>query len=370
MKKDRIGRGSIRARAAILLVSMAGSPDQALIDRLQLVEIAWAAGPGNVWLSGGTLPAVSAALAEAFSTGQVWSAVLLGELPSADRRWITVEWRGKLLVERTLRELVPPGDWVDAGEYHDLVILQPGASDPQGPQPPQTVETAAEFRDVIYGPPVIVDVSVREVLGDLSGWFGDLADERIGGAFALLTMSGASSQPTVRLRNPAALGLRFDDNPESLGAHRRAGRIRATGFGHSRHALGSAADVARRFQPGSGYRRIQEELDRRPLVAAAYVVVLELSATVDPVVLIPQGAVFEQEGLTGAQTLAAAENRTSEVDVSAFVPVVLSAWCLDSNLSAPTGQPVRPTPFVFPVSGYPTQSDIWQRRDEFIGGPR
>jgi hypothetical protein len=310
------------------------------------------------------------ALAEALLTGQVWSAVLAKEPPGAYRRWITVEWRGRLLVDRTLRELVPPGDWVDDDEYDDFVVLRPAPPTEEIHQPQQVVEVAAEFRSALYGPPVTVDVPAEEVLADLSGWFGELADERVGGAFALLVMSGAGSWPTVTLRNPAALGLLLDDNHESLASHRKAGRIRATALGHTRYALGSAAAVAREFQLGSEQRELQRELDRRPAVDASYVVVLELSATVDPAVLIPNGAVFEQESLNGAQTLAAAETRTAEVDVSAFVPVVLSAWCLDSNLSAPAGQPVRPTPLVFPISRGQTQRDIWHQRAGRIGGRR
>jgi len=75
--------------------------------------------------------------------------------------------------------------------------------------------------------------------------------------------------------------------------------------------------------------------------------------------------VFEQTTLNDVQTLAAAEPRRMLVDPGPLVPIAVTAWCLNSNLAPPNGEPMNVTPLRY-VSSSTHQQAIWAERNATI----
>jgi hypothetical protein len=203
--------------------------------------------------------------------------------------------------------------------------------------------------------------AVRRVPGE---WFGELADSRVGGAFALLALSGArTTSVDITLRNPAALRLKVVDSDISLPGHVRAGRLTVRGHGYSSHnASAVAASVqAPDLEPSDGMMRAA--LGER----TNYGILLEIEVNVDPEVEIEEGAIFEQVSVNDVQTLATVESHQMTVGLGRFAPLALPVWCLNSSLAAPAGQQVRPTPLVLITPGN-SQGEVWAERDRVLKG--
>jgi hypothetical protein len=119
--------------------------------------------------------------------------------------------------------------------------------------------------------------------------------------------------------------------------------------GHKPDRSAAAEALLERFEAG------MRALDDRP---ENFRLLVYVEAPLDdPEIVIPTGAVFEQAGFTGIQTLAAAAPARVVVDPGAFAPVVLPSWCLNRNLSGPSGDPVRPT--ILRYMGQGSQDQVW-----------
>lgn len=349
----------------VLLLYLGNGPTSDLHDRLALTS-ARSRGDRVVWVSAADPAEVSPALAELMAANVVSSAALVhADLPD-ERLWLAFEWPGTFVVERALMDLL--GDererWVAASEYDvaDLVLLRPRSSQKHLSREPGSLQWAGgarEYTDAIAdGHAVAVEASLADVMENMGRWFGELADERVGGGFALLALSGATSgSDVVTLRSPAALGLRFAASELSPSSHTRAGRLEIRAFGFNRGSLGSVMSRLSNRSPDV----TEEELRANLHGPASYGVLLGIDARVDPEVEIEEGSIFEQTSVNNVQTLAAAMPQQITVQPGAFVPLALPAWCLNQSLAAPGGEPVRPTPLVLADPGR-SQSEVWAER--------
>jgi hypothetical protein len=301
------------------------------------------------------------AVADGLRSRRIVSAALVrGELTD-DRLWLAHEWHGALVVDRALgsRVLDQVVGWREDRQYdHPHVhVFRPDPHTAAEPAPSGLVETSAEYRDSLTSTrPVVIDLPCTEELARSSALFGEFADPRVGGSVALLMLSGATPGASrVRLRNPAALDLELVDDERSIGRLRKAGAIEVAAIGTS-HSVGIGSAHARFADP--------EELDRlwERRSSSSYFVVLEASALVDPEVFVPLGQVFEQETVNRTQTLAAAAPGSAVVTPGRLSPMVLPAWCLNSELGAPDAEPVRATPLRARLSESDSQDAVWIRR--------
>jgi hypothetical protein len=328
-----------------------------------------------LWVSAAPLARISATLAEFLSAGEVTSAALVpADIPD-ERLWVAHEWYGALVVDRDLVGLLGEISdiWVedstyDTPEFHTLILRPTRPARPVDPEPGTTrpVETASEYATAImYGQSVVASTTLAAVRGAMGDWFGELADPRVGGAFALLALSGATSDSAdIALRSPAALRLKVAVSDLSLPSHTRAGRLSIRGYGYSRH---NAYRVAASMPDSS-----LESAERVSLEAhnarADFGILLEIKVNEDPEVEIEEGSIFEQIAINDVQTLAVAEPRRMTVGPGRFAPLALPAWCLNQSLAPPAGQQVRPTPLVLTARGQ-SQGEVWaERRSVLTGG--
>jgi hypothetical protein len=354
-----------------LLLYLGNGPASNLRERLALTS-SRSLGDRVVWVSAADPAEISPALAELIALNVVASAALVhADLPD-ERLWLAFEWPGTFVVERALMDLL--GDeserWVTAPGHDaaDLVLLRPRSSQEHLSREPdslQWVGEATEYTNAITdGRAVAVAASLADVMEHMGRWFGELADEHVGGGLALLALSGATSRSdVVTLRSPAALGLRFAASELSPSSHTRAGRLEIRAFGFNHGSLGS---VISHLSPGSP-DVTEEELRANLHGPAAYGVLLEIAAKVDPEVEIEAGSIFEQTSVNNVQTLAAAMPQRITVQPGAFAPLALPAWCLNQSLAAPNGEPVRPTPLVLANPGR-SQDEVWDERRRVLSG--
>jgi hypothetical protein len=303
-------------------------------------------------------------LAEALRSGDVRSAVLAEDSLIERVPWAAVERAGALVVEKHLILFLDPDSrrWVEVAPSPSLVadhlgdgrltILRPARVASE--QDRQVVETAQEFAASLDGDrPVVVRTTLAAVEQNRRAWFGELADARVGGANALLALSGVTSQSTaIVLRNAAALSLSRVYDGDALSTHVRAGRIgalRCLGFTRSRIVAEHLPDEAVAMISGPG----------------GYAIYVELAAVIDPEVEIDAGLIFEQATLNDVQTLATAERRRVTVNVGPANPVAVSAWCLNSALAPPNGESMNVTPLRY-VTNSTSQRAIWAERDSVI----
>jgi hypothetical protein len=321
---------------------------------------------GNLmlWVSEAPPADVAAALAELLASGVVRSAALVSADIPDQRLWVAHEWSGAFVVDRDLAELLAraPDTWVEDSSYEEFRILRPrrlGRLDDAESSSPWHVETAREYASAIADDrAVLADTTLAAVRGAMGEWFRDLADPRVGGAFALLALSGATSDSTaVALRSPAALGLRVAASAVSLPSHVRAGRLVVRGYGYSRDNAQAVAAAVPEMSLASAETVLRDGRRER----APYGVLLVIEATVDPEVEIEEGSIFEQVSMNGVQTLAAAAPKRLTVRPGTFAPLAVPAWCLNSSLAAPAGEQVRPTPLALIVQGR-SQDEVWAER--------
>jgi hypothetical protein len=351
------------ATGSILLIYLQEDTNGELRDRLALATTRTTGG-GVLWVSAASPAEVSAALAEFVAAGTVRSAALVpADIPD-DRLWVAHEWRGAFVVDRELVDLLGStlDNWAEDANYadHEFLILRPRpGAEVHDPSSAEQVETAREYASAILdGRAVLAHTTVGAVLDARGEWFGDLADERVGGAFALLALSGATSDSTtIALRSPAALGLRIVDSDLSLPSHVRAGRLVVHGYGYSGNdAHGVAASVAEMSEEEAG-RAVLDSLDER----TGFGILLRIEAAVDPDIEIEDGSIFEQVSMNDVQTLGAAAPRRLTVRPGTFAPLPVPAWCLNRFLAPPAGEQVRPTPLALATPGR-SQGQVWAER--------
>ncbi|WP_432157921.1 hypothetical protein [Streptomyces sp. bgisy153] len=360
----------------VFLLLFVGEPSPSEQEGLHLGQSVQGPGGHVLWTSYGQPEDVGRFLHEALASGRVRSAAFLPELPPAHLRWLATEWWGALVADLDLIDLVigvTRNQWSreQVDEERHVAVLRPSREHPEDRQAAAAVRelegTAAAYRQALFSAtPSAMRVSLSEVRQDSRAWFGDLADPNVGGAIALLTLSGAHQHSDdLVLRNPAALGLVCEYPDDSLAAHRRDGRVQVSAVGTTEQAaLGHLAT----FRIPADVWASELAALRAAEGAMGFVALLELTGLSDPEIVIGEGLVLEQTGLTGAQTLAATHSRSVRVDVGDIVPVALPAWCLNASLRAPGGEPVRPTPLRFVAGG--SQQNVWDAQSELLARSR
>jgi hypothetical protein len=357
----------------LLLVYGQDDPNEDVRERLALT--ASRSSHGRVlWVSAAPLADGLAALAEFLSAGAVTSAALVpADLPD-ERLWLAYEWWDAFVVDRNLISLLgeASGMWVQDPRFDTrelgVKILRPARSahaDDPGPRTTRQVETAREYAEAITADqPVLVNTTLAGVLEAPGAWFGDMADPRVGGAFALLVLSGARSESTdITLRSPAALRLKVGDSDASLPHHVRAGRLTVRGYGYSRGNASRMAEAHPDSFPESDGGMLLEALGER----TSFGILLQIEVNIDPEIEIEEGSIFEQTSVNNVQTLATARSQRMTVDPGRFTALALPAWCLNSSLKAPSGQQVRPTPLVL-INRGESQDEVWAERNSVLTG--
>jgi hypothetical protein len=343
-----------------------------LADRLRLVR---GEEHPDLWISWSRFHEVEAPLAAALTAGQVSSAALLATLPPPDERWILTQWRGQLAVHGSIAHQLDPRFWAGPSCYEliDLRVFAPSGEAPRMSmtEPPQGrggrraewVETVSEYRTALETDrPVLITAPAQQIMTRMRDWFGELADERVGGAIAVLAMSGVtpSSRSQVVLRSPAALGLRRVTGATTLAALRKAGRITAQAWGTSSDNPAWGIDRPRPALRRRASRSLAAELTAlKAATGARHGVLIELAEGADPEVLVDTGLVFEQETLNSVQNLAIAAGSMIALDVGHPVTRAMPAWCLNRRLAPPGGQVVRPTPLFVPLTANMDQGTVW-----------
>lgn len=347
----------------LLLVYLQQGIKRDINERLALTA-ARPSGNLMLWVSAAPPADVAPALAELLASGVVLSAALVSADIPDERLWVAHEWTGAFVVDRDLAELLGRASdtWVEDSSYQEFRILRPrrlGRLDDAESWPSSHVETAREYASAIAdGRAVQADTTLAAVRGAMGEWFGDLADPRVGGALALLALSGATSDSTaIALRSPAALRLRLAASAVSLPSHVRAGRLAVRGYGYSQDNAQAVAAAVPEMSLESAETVLREGLRER----IPYGVLLMIEATVDPEVEIEEGSIFEQVSMNGVQTLAAAAPKRLTVRPGTFAPLAVPAWCLNSSLAAPAGEQVRPTPLALIAQGR-SQDEVWAER--------
>jgi hypothetical protein len=237
----------------------------------------------------------------------------------------------------------------------DLVVLAPPSPVPSGGV--AVVESTYEFRAAIEEDRAVVlpRVDIERTLREEHDLFGALSSSRLGGSIALLALSGAGDRQLdlVDLRSPAALGLRVDRSPLALASLTSAGRLHVDARGLSGQPVGLEFIEA----------EVESDVELEDFTAgyaSDYAVALRILASVDPSILIPPGAVFQQTSLNGVQTLATAAPYTATLGAGGMRRVILPASCMNRTLSGPSGQPVQPTGLVAPFAGLESgQESVW-----------
>ncbi len=342
-----------------------------LDDRLRLVR---GEERPELWISWEPFHAVEAALAAALAAGQVRSAALLPALPLPEHRWMLIEWRGQLAVAWDIADQLDPRFWTRLSRYElvgmrtftpagepDPVRTAPGAA--PGYRRADWVETTAEYRASLdTSRPTAITAPAQQVMTRMRLWFGELADERVGGAIAILAMSGVTpaARSQVVLRNHAALGLERVSGRNTLAALVPPGRVTVRAWGTT-----SDNPTRRLAGPVPGHLR----QDARALTAGLralrkttgvpHGVLLSLTSQEDLDVLMHTGLVFEQEALNRVQNLAIADGIIAGTRSATPATLALPAWCLNRRLAPPSGQPVRPTPLRLPLTANIDQATVW-----------
>jgi hypothetical protein len=358
----------------LLLIAVPRSRGPGLREELHLVEHVFSVGDFDVWRSRLAPVDAFAALPPFLRDRIVRSAALLEEFPSPDKRWLAVEWAGKMVVSASLGDAVHGliEGWTSDGPFEgaNLLVFAPARQ-----RNIRIIGEAAAFRAAIHsGDAVVVPYRIKEPLDQSThdqSWFGELAAPGNGGVLALLAMSGALGPGDVMLRSPAALNLEISAPLTTLGALIRAGRMRIRAVGLSRGELPPPTFI--RQCAGDNMESDERALQKTFALALraiqdraeAFRLLLYLEAPLDdPEIVIPVGAVFEQAGLNRVQTLAAASATRVVVAPGTYAPVALPSWCLNRHLSGPHGEPVSPT--ILRYKGQGSQAHVWDDLESLL----
>lgn len=300
-------------------------------------------------------------VASAISTQSLTSAYVGTEPLPADKSWLACEWYGKIVANPQLAEELQAtlAGWrAEPLPQMDVVVFSPS--------PASKIEEARlQYRDKLSSEEAtFIEVPLEAIQDSLAGWFDDYASEKVGGWVTLLSGAARIDDSRIRLGNLSALGLRRDESPDSLWAVQRSGAVNVTAMGLSK------AHLAEHWTEGGRFKLSREQFDLSALegVDAEYYVAIQIEAPIDPKVVIGPGAVFEQLSPWETQNLAIASEWHETIDAGQIVGVVLPAWCLNKNLSPPSGQPLRLTPLSFIGNSQSQQavwSDIARRREEY-----
>jgi hypothetical protein len=280
---------------------------------------------------------------------------------SLEDLWWATEWGGALVVARRLAHQLwtaaelREGPWdIDPDELNGWDEPDPHGDPghrelplvlrPRRQRGAMIVTSPSAFRERLSSEvPTAIDVRVADVLERPGDWFGDLAGGPVGGAIALLSLSGARRPgDIVRLRNMTALGLLPVTSPDAIAEHVAADRI-------TFHAVGGGEPPDRVRNHGDVHHH------------APYRVYLEMEAPVDPEVEIEVGTIFEQASLNGVQTLATATPARVTVMPGYTSSLVIDAWCLDRDLSAPNGETLTVTGMRLGTA-HQDQGAVWAER--------
>lgn len=312
-------------------------------------------------------PTTMARLAVELRAGSIEGAVLLGEL-RVDRFRLAREFPRHLVLddpdERLVEELGSLG-WTQPHRFEGRVVLAP-------PAPSSTVRLVSreEFATGIDGSePLAIDVDAESVRLDDEALFGVFASSKLGGSCALLSLSGdeLSNYGTLRLRNPAALGLeRTDSHPDSLSALASEGSVVCTAIGLSARGFPEArsermeSEGWRELEDTEAARQLWGSLDR---LDRGFWLVLQLRAPkIDPPVWMPAGQIFEQQRRTGRQTLATTTPVGAVVAPGHPTMLAVPTFCLDPQLGPPAADPMRLTPLRVRADTGTTQDAAWRAR--------
>lgn len=287
------------------------------------------------------------------------SACIFSKPPPEGKEWLFFEWHGRLLIDLDLVDeiLSGAGGWkkTQVSEELNIAVFEP-ADFPVSDFSTQ----AAHYRELLESGEQGEVILRREWLDTKDArkrLFGQYADPKVGGAIALLSLSGAAKPDAheFALRTPAALGLDIDTSSESIVAVpiRDKFTIRCLGCSDLSDLKG-AEDFETSFDRWTNlYEKSRNSLP------TSFFLALELDATVDPTIAIRRGVVFEQQTLVAIQTLAAAGDERTIVEPGEVKPLIIPAYCLNADLRPPHGQPMRPTPFVYrKATG--TQDEVWR----------
>jgi len=201
----------------------------------------------------------------------------------------------------------------------------------------------------------------------------ELADERVGGAIAILALSGVvpSTRSPVVLRNPAALGLLRAGQRSTVSALSLPGRITVQAWGTS-----SDNPTRRLARPSPDYLRPESRAlttglrTGKEATGARFGVLISVTAREELEVLVNTGLVFEQEAVSHQQNLAIAAGTIIKADTARPVARALPAWCLNRRSRPPRGERVRPTALIMPVTATMDQATVWnvaERTPEGLG---
>lgn len=290
-----------------------------------------------------------AAVLEAVEGHEAYSAAILNDFPPTDRRWLAYEFRHKVVTGLGIdTQRLEALGW--RPERHAGVTVWS----------PSELEGSARARfasDILGAAPRTIEVPVNQPLADI-GLFADLAASRQGGSSALMALSGAyGARETVLLRNPAALELDVERNPESISYLVETSIISVRAIGAS-FGMGPERFELDGFSDPVAVRDVWALDERR----SGFAIVLQITAVVDPVVAIPSGHIFEQATINGVQTLAISSATSIVIGEGMSVTRVVPAWCLNSDLSPPSGQGLRLTPLRARYPSGTDQGDVWRDR--------
>jgi hypothetical protein len=296
---------------------------------------------------------VLTAVADAVASGQVASAYISDRELPADKPWLAAEFHRRVVVDAKIaRDLeFLWRDW--CGEHIEGVGVVVFSPDGNSAGRPDKVRS----RSLVTLPePSWWEIDPDDVERDPVGWFGEFGREDVGGWVTLLSAAVRKDQQTAMVGNLAALGLKLNRGADSLWQARASGAVHVMAL-----ALGRNQAEAGDFQAfGLG----GTEFDLSPLQqsGAGYCVAVRIEAPVDPKVIIGSGTVFEQLGPGKAQNLAVANEWHDMIDAGQIVATVLPAWCINHDLPAPSGQPLRLTPLAF-AGPADNQGAVWDDID-------
>lgn len=112
------------------LIGFPSMPTDRLASTFFLLEPLWKSGEVTVWRSGAGLLELEESLAGSLRSGDVWSACLLGGIPSFQSKPVVTKWPGSLVVEADEYELPDARVWSESCRYVEhsgqrFVVLRP-----------------------------------------------------------------------------------------------------------------------------------------------------------------------------------------------------------------------------------------------------
>jgi hypothetical protein len=314
----------------------------------------------TVWSIQQSIPRFFKEVSELLIQRRIVSACVLNEPPPEGKEWIFFEWHGRLLIDLRLVDKIfgEVSGWKQTQVREDLrvAIFQPMA---QGDSNFRIqARNYRELLDAGERGEIILRREWLEIEGAHERLFGQYSDPKIGGAIALLALSGAADPAVdkITLRTPAALELDIDMSQDSLVGEPARELLTIHCLGCSNLQEAQSGYFTTSFQ-----RWIELYNETKNSSPAPYFIALELRAEADPTIAIKRGTVFEQTTLAPIQTLGVTRDERTIVGPGEVRPLILPAYCLNRELAPPHASRIRPTPFVY-RKAQGSQGDVWQAR--------